>query len=526
MAADDQARIVALDVEGEAVVSVLWEDPGPPPVDGVQPGCFVDLNLDQITKDVLAGFETYELTPVLHTPLHRASAVSYRQAVTADVERAEVQTPIRAFAQVMGQVRGRLTRASKLYDERQQQRWFLDAADRYIAGVGALLEALLKVELGSPALQRFRDHLARYASSPAFITLTEEKDRLVRALDEIRYVIRMRGLRVDLGGYEGQEDYGDAVLRTFERFRQGAVRDFAFDMPDYADMNRVEASVLEELAKMHRDLFRSLATFKSTYATFQDPTVARFDREIQIYLAYLAYIGPLRVAGLSFCVPDVVGPDGGVEGVGIFDLALARKSIRAKDPPPVVNDFALTGPERILVVSGPNQGGKTTFARAIGQAHYLACLGLPVPGERATLRLFDHLFSHFERGENTSDLRGKLEDDLIRVHDMLAAASPSTVIIFNEMFTSTTFRDALVLSKSVMRKLVEGRLSAVWVTFIDELASLNEHTVSMVSNVDPEDLSKRTFKIIRKRADGLAYALSIAQKWAVTLPQIRERLST
>lgn len=526
MVAEDQPQAVALDAGGVSLVSVLWEEPGLAQLAGAQPDCFVDLNLDQIAEGVLAGFEAYQLTSVFHTPLHQASAVRYRQAVMADVERAEVQTPIRAFAKTMVQVRWRLERASKLYDERQRQWWFLDAADRYITGVGALLQDFLRINLGSSALQQFRAHLAKYASSPAFITLTEEKERLVKALGEIRYVVRMRGLRVDLGGYEGQEDYGEAVLRTFERFRQGAVRDFAFDMPDYADMNRVEASILEELAKMHRDLFRSLAAFRTTYATFQDPTVARFDREVQLYLAYVDYIRPLRGAGLAFCVPDIVGPDDGLEGVGIFDLALARKSVRAKDPPPVVNDFALSGPERILVVSGPNQGGKTTFARAIGQAHYIACLGLPVPGKRATLRLFDRLFSHFERGENTGDLRGKLEDDLIRVHNMLAAASPSTVIIFNEMFTSTTFRDALVLSKSVMRKLVEGRLSAVWVTFIDELASLNEHTVSMVSSVDPTDLSKRTFKIIRKPADGLAYALSIAQKWAVTLPQIRERLST
>ena len=527
MAADDQSPVAGVRAGAETRVSVLWEDGGAPSADVDAPACFVDLNLDQIAKDILTGFETYDLAPVLRTPLRTADAVRYRQAVMADVERSEVQKPIRAFATAMGHVRWCLARVAQIYDDRQQQRWFLDAVDRYVEGVGDLLQALLGLELASSALKRFRDHLATYASSPAFIALAAERERLVKALAAIRYVVRMRGLRVDVAGYEGQPDYSEAVLQTFERFRQGGGgRDFTFDMPDYADMNHVEASILEQLAKLHEELFQSLARFRTEHGQFQDPTIVRFDREIQLYLAYLDYIAPLQAVGLPFCVPDVVGPDEGLDGVGVFDLALAKKLIGAKEATPVANDFSLSGPERILVVSGPNQGGKTTFARAFGQVHYLGCLGLPVPGERAALRLFDHLFTHFERGENTGDLRGKLEDDLVRVHDMLAAASPSTVIIFNEMFTSTTFRDALVLSKAVMRRLVDGRLSAVWVTFIDELASWNEHTVSMVSNVDPEDLSKRTFKVVRRPADGLAYALSIAQKWKVTLPQIRDRLTS
>jgi DNA mismatch repair ATPase MutS len=221
----------------------------------------------------------------------------------------------------------------------------------------------------------------------------------------------------------------------------------------------------------------------------------------------------------------MVGPRGVVESRGGFDLALARKLVAAHKAP-VINDARLSEPERILVVSGPNQGGKTTFARTFGQIHYLANLGLPVTGTSASVRLFDHLFTHFERGENTADLRGKLEDDLIRVHDMLSSSSDSTVIIFNEMFTSTTFRDALLLSKAIMRKLIALEATAVWVTFIDELSSWSEHTVSMVSTVDPDDPIERTFKVIRRPADGLAYALSIAQKWGVTLPQIRERLAS
>ncbi|MGC4191586.1 MAG: hypothetical protein QM589_10540 [Thermomicrobiales bacterium] len=188
------------------------------------------------------------------------------------------------------------------------------------------------------------------------------------------------------------------------------------------------------------------------------------------------------------------------------------------------NDLHLTSHERIVVVTGPNQGGKTTFSRMFGQLHYLAELGLSIPAQHVRIFLPDRIFCHYEQEEHVSSLRSKLEDEVIRVHAMLESATEDSLIVLNETFSSTTLSDATFLGKSVLHRMLDRGLLCLYVTFIDELASLSDATVSMVALVDPDDPARRTFSIVRRPADGLAYAAAISRKYGISYEQLKDRI--
>ena len=188
------------------------------------------------------------------------------------------------------------------------------------------------------------------------------------------------------------------------------------------------------------------------------------------------------------------------------------------------NNINLNNDERILVVSGPNQGGKTTFSRIFGQIHYLARLGCPIPGTEASLFFFDSIFTHFEKQETLENPQGKLRDELIRLRYIFENASNKSIVIINEIFSSTTLIDAVFLAKFLIKTIQNLDCYCVIVTFIEEIASMGKPVVSFVSSVHSQNPDKKTFKIIKKSADGRAYAISIAKKYKLTYELIQKRI--
>lgn len=488
------------------------------------PDCFPDLHLDQIIAAVTAGYGGSDIARIFYAPLHELSAVEYRQRVFRDLEDDEKRAPVENFVEGMHTARGRLHVAANAWHRLQKQGWLIAAIETYCHTVTLLRDGLANIKPRSAGLRDFAEHVSHYVAGDAFKALLADTETVRDQLHNIRYCVHIEGLQVHVERFHGQTDYSSEVTETFKRFATEVGRDYHVAPPDFKDMNHVEEQILECVAKLHPEPFALLDKFCRRHAHFIDPTIARFEHEIRFYLSYLAFIRRFTTAGLTFSYPDVVDEPGVLHAQDAFDLALAIN--RTEDEKPVVtNDFHLSGSERIIVVTGPNQGGKTTFARTIGQCAYLASVGCPIPASDARFTLPDDIYTHFERQEDLSTLHGKLDNELVRIHDILSRATDASVIVMNESFSSTTVNDALLIGREVLERIIALRCVAVYVSFLDELSALDPACVSMVGDVAPDDPTRRTFTFTRRPADGLAYAAALADKYGLSHDALRQRIS-
>ncbi|MEO7067262.1 MAG: hypothetical protein ABI114_10170 [Rhodanobacter sp.] len=495
-------------------------------LDASVPACFHDLNLDRLVDAVAARAAEYELAPFFYVRVDDADEVAYRQEVMRDLERSEaLREAIAAFAASMRAMREHRERVQKCFYKQERERWLLEAMSAYANAVERLTTDVRQLGVTSRGLIAFGDYLAALVEGDVFKRLAADTRTVLADLSGIRYAVHIKGSTVTLRHDEDEADFSAMVEATFAKFRQGTTRDYRarFDVSSLG-LNHVEAQILERVALLFPEVFHTLENYVDTHANDADACLVQFDREIQFYLAYFSHMQACRRRGLTFCYPQVSRTCKAIEAHDVFDLALATRMLEGSDRV-VRNDFHLDGAERVFVVSGPNHGGKTTFARTVGQMHWLAGLGLPVPGTQAQLFLCDQIFTHFEREEDITSLRGKLKDDLVRIHHILDQVTPDSLVIMNEIFASTTLQDATWLGRKVMARLSELDLLAVCVTFLPELAMFDEKTVSMMSLVDPHDPAIRTCKVERKPADGVAYALAIAEKFRVTRRWLLQRIA-
>ncbi len=489
------------------------------------PAFFADMNLNLIIDKITADRQEYDLRPFFYTPLKDINAIKYRNEIFHDLENKRVFESIKLFTQQMHTTREHLIQSDKMYYKYQKESWFLYAMEIYCNAVNNLFDSLNAIDIKSHGFLIFRKYLSDYIASYRFTLLLKEAKELKADLSEIQYCLLIKENRITVSKYVSEIDYSKDVEKTFDRFKHGAVKDYKIEFYEMSDMNHVEGNILDLIAKLYPDIFLHLDDFYTANSNYLDETIGIFDREIRFYISYLEFITDLKQAGLKFCYPSLSAVSKDICNYEGFDLALANKLIKEKKPV-VCNNFYLKGKERIFVVTGPNQGGKTTFARAFGQLNYIAGIGCPVPGSKTDLFIYDKIFTHFEKEENVKSLRGKLEDDLIRIYSIIKNATSNSIVIMNEIFTSTTLADSIFLSKKVMEKIIELDLLCVWITFVDEMAVYNDKVVSLISTVEPESPTLRTYKIIRKAADGIAYALSIAEKYKLTYKHIKDRIKS
>ena len=170
--------------------------------------------------------------------------------------------------------------------------------------------------------------------------------------------------------------------------------------------------------------------------------------------------------GEPTCIP-VPAPMGGgqLAARGLYDACLA---LRAEGR--AVGNGLVGDGKQLIVITGANQGGKSTFLRSVGLAYLMLQCGMFVAAEEFSAALCNGVYTHFKRPEDTALESGKLDEELRRMSGIASLVKLDAVVLFNESFSSTNEREGSEIARQVVQALLEARVRVLFVTHLFELA--------------------------------------------------------
>ncbi len=496
-------------------VSILDNKHNPHKEEGT-PRFIYDLNLDQVIEQIqglsLVSVKQY----YQYLPIDKADE-DYRRAVYMDVKKSEVNQLLEAFVKRMEVRLQAAVKKNEVNIGMQRAAWMIQEIAAYCDAFTMLYEGLDKAMLESEGFMALRDLLRDYTSSDAYVMMQHKASELRK---------RLQGFRVKLV-YE--QDYlvveEGEVAGTYEQFLQDTVGGHRQEMKSpfahTPEIDSLEKEIIQRFSKKHPDFFKEMRDFYHAYESYENEVLIQFSEEISYYLAYHRFQKSMEIKGFSFVTPTVDEVKD-MSAMGLYDLALAGNSIRTGKSV-ISNDMNYCRDESFLIVTGPNQGGKTTFARSLGQLLYLTKMGLDVPATAANVHSFSGILTHFSVEESVETGRGKLMEELVRLKPMMDEHYQNAFVIINELFTTAANYDACIMGKKVLEHFIEQGCRGIYVTHLKELTKAHGSVVSMRAMMDEQ--KKQNFKICRHEADDSVCALNQVNKYQLTYEQLKERLA-
>lgn len=189
---------------------------------------------------------------------------------------------------------------------------------------------------------------------------------------------------------------------------------------------------------------------------------------------------------IRLCFPDVGSREQlNFQELMEFCMAVYRGQI------PVGNDCDVDG-KRLLVITGANQGGKSTFLRSVGIAQIMMQCGMPVCAKSFVSGIFPHFFTHFTRREDSAMNSGRLDEELGRIDGIIRHLGDGSMVLLNESFATTTEEEGSVIADDVIRAMLEAGVKVLTVT----------HLLAFAGKMYGRQLPEAAFLAAQRREDG------------------------
>jgi MutS domain V len=240
--------------------------------------------------------------------------------------------------------------------------------------------------------------------------------------------------------------------------------------------------------------------------------------ELAFYIGCLNLREKLAALGGPVCMP-VALPAGtlALTARGLYDPSLSlRLGARAAG-----SDLDADG-KRLIVITGANQGGKSTFLRSAGLAWLMMQCGMFAAADSLTASVSGGVFTHFKREEDATMEMGKLDEELSRMSDIVGRITPDCLLLCNESFASTSEREGSEIARQVIRALLEFGVRVLFVTHLFDLShSFWAANTGSALFLRPErhDDGTRTFRLLEGEPLPTSYGPELYRQIFYTVPE-------
>lgn len=223
---------------------------------------------------------------------------------------------------------------------------------------------------------------------------------------------------------------------------------------------------------------------------------ARLRTQLAFYLGCVTLHHKLIRDAVPVCLP-VVHPAGSarLRCTGLRDIGMCL----AGDGRTVVgNDLDAVG-RALVVVTGANNGGKSTFLRSVGAAQLMAHAGMFVAAESFETDVHGGIFTHFAADEDRTMSHGKLVEEMVRMSSLIDRMTPGSLLLCNESFASTAARDAEHIAEPLLTALLDTGIAVIFVTHLNEFACRREasaHPADLFLRAERLPDGTRTYRVV------------------------------
>jgi hypothetical protein len=214
---------------------------------------------------------------------------------------------------------------------------------------------------------------------------------------------------------------------------------------------------------------RGIALAAGAVARSTDHILSYFNQlrvEVGFYICCLNLRDLLAGKGEPTCLPDPrPASSPSLSARGLYDVALSLSMGQRA----VGNDLAADG-RSLLVITGANRGGKSTFLRGLGLSQLMMQAGMFVGAEAFAADIRDRVFTHFKREEDVELKSGKLDEELGRMSWIVDRLTPGSMVLLNESFASTNEREGSEIGRQITHALLEAGVKVGYVTHMFDLA--------------------------------------------------------